>query len=384
MTVRDIQSMWKTRVVSSCLVSFFLGVSSAAYAGAPSEWGAAGDTIKINDLVPRLYDSEGYGEKYTFVAQIKTEADEATGQGEQTGRFYFSLSISNLGGGDHKLEAKGALELGEKSFKWKVKRQKGKWRSAKGKLDIKAGGVHLSGTVEQLVFNVQNGDETLEIKFKPIVETWRPTGGGLQLGDGNNAEFSLFPLAEIAGQLKNKNGDLNELRGHGWGRHTWSQLGPHEWSLWNIQLRVFDPAHKRALFIRRLRTGEDYSKSERSYGLLIEDGKRVFEGYMLSLEQKKSYRDKKHDNQYSFPTDFVLTGVDVKSGARFRGQFETGKRHYRRNPIQNLPWIKRKAVELVTKPMEYAYELKYEISLSGTTSLSIKGEDGRYEAYFFN
>ena len=348
----------------------------------PSQFTTSGQEVETKHIIPHLLGDEGYVEKYTFVAPLRSA--ETDGEADAvTGRLYFSLSVNNLGSGDHKLGAKGVIELGDQRYKWSAKRKKGKWKSSRSALDVKAGGVQLSGTRDLLIFKVKRGKGELEIKFKPITSTWRPSNGGLDLGK-YRAEFSFFPLAEVTGSFTPEKGSPIKVKGLGWGRHTWSHLAPHEWSKWSRQVRVFDPEHKRALFIREIKTGGDVKVKRRSYAILIENGKKVFEGYALAVESHQTYRDKKHDNHYRFPTDFTITGTDINSGAQLTAKFKTGKRHYRRNPIAKFSWAKRKVIELATKPMQYAYEVSYDVKLTGSQPVSFSGEGGRYECDFYN
>ena len=338
------------------------------------------ESLESKHIRPHLVSNENYVEKYTFNADLKSEGSESVG------RLYFSISISNLGAGDHKLHAKGVLEFGEERIKWNVKRDSGKWLSSKHELKINAGGVELSGDPRKVLrFMVNTSSGQFELTFKPIVEPWRPKGGGLGFGDTQEgAQFNLFPLAELSGECTFPKGQKLNFSGTGWGRHTWSHRGPHEWSRWSQLIRIFDSEAKRALFIRRLQIGGDFEEQVTSYALIVDAKGKVFEGFNVKVEEAKNFTDKTHPNRYAFPTDFTLTATDSSTKDTLNLKVKTNRKLYHRNPIAKLSWMKRKVVEMVTKPMEYAYEVDYNLSLSGTQDLVMNGTKGRYEVYHLN
>ena len=338
-----------------------------------------GDQLKSEHLKPHLVSNENYVEKYTFNADFKSSTGEE-------GRLYFSISINNIGAGDHKLRTKGILTIGEERIKWSSKRKSGQWKSAKDSFKITAGGVELSGDPQKmLTFKVSNKQGQFKIMFRPIVKPWRPQNGGLSFSKSSEkAQFSLFPFAEVKGEWSLANGIQGELTGEGWGRHTWSHLGPHEWSQWSQLIRIFDRDAKRSVFIRRVKIGGDYAPKTIAYAIATEGSKTVFEGYNVDVKASKTYTDKKHDNRYQFPTDFTLKASDQRSGDQLSLKLKTNRRLYRRNPIGKLSWVKRKVVELVTKPMEYAYEFDYDVAISGKSSIKMSGHKGRYEVFHLN
>ena len=372
-------------LISTGLVIVF---SLATVAGSPRVL-AKGKTTRFSgpsggpvasDLKPHLVSNESYVEKYTFNADLQSV------DGTQ-GRLYFSISINNIGAGDHKLHTKGVLELGEKRIKWSVKRGEGKWQSAKGQLKINAGGIELSGDPKSaLRFKVKTSEGEFDLKFKPIAKPWRPKGGGIEFNSkGEGAYFDLFPLAMVNGECSFKSGVSRiTVGGKGWGRHTWSHRGPHEWSKWSQLIRIIDRESDRTVFIRRVQVSGDFEDQITSYALVTEGADRVFEGYKTEVTPITTYKDKKHSNRYAFPTEFHLSSASSSGDTHLKLHLTTNRRIYRRNPIAKLSWMKRKVVEMVTKPMEYAYEFDYQLSINGSQSLKMIGNDGRYEVYHLN
>ena len=96
-----------------------LGRTGSALAGSRT-------VVRSKHLIPAMKGGEGYGDKYTFDADF----------GER-GNMYFSMAISNLGLGDHKMQAKGRLTIGTQVFRWKKKLDSDEWSHAKDKFEIK-------------------------------------------------------------------------------------------------------------------------------------------------------------------------------------------------------------------------------------------------------
>ena len=382
---------WDTFILILSTVAFILSLSTSPDALAKdsvSGLDGIGAPAELKHIIQHNVSDEYYVEKYTFNAKLKASTDAQDEQGappvDFTGRLYFSISISNIGSGDHKATARGVIELGDQRYKWKVSKKSSQWSRDRNRLDLRIGGARLYGDLNKLHFEVKRGGGKMKVSFTPIAKPWRPGRGGVIMGDGKSAEFTLMPMAELEGSFTPKNKAELKVSGVGWGRHTWSQLGPHEWSKWNYQVRVFDAHKRRALFIRQVQTGGDYKKRKLSYALLVSGADRLFEGYGLQSEARAHYRDPKHDNHYRFPTDVTFTGQSVQGDAQLKMSLKTTKRHYRRNPVAKYSWMKRKVIEMATKPMIYAYQTDYHVKLSGARTLDFSGDQGRYETYFFN
>ena len=370
-----------------------LALPHALAKGSVSGLDRIGDPVVLKHIIQHKSGDEYYGEKYTFNADLKGLLNTAN-QGDITqedaekkelkGRLYFSIAISNIGSGDYNVTARGVIELGDQRYKWKVKKKSSQWSRVNNKLDIRIGGVRLYGDLNRLHFEVKHGGGEMKVSFTPIAQPWRPGQGGVTFSGGKSAEYTILPMGEVEGSFRPKGQEEVTVKGVGWGRHMWSQLGLHEWSKWNYQIRAFDAENRRALFVRQIRTGGDYKKRTLSYALLVSGGERVFEGYGLQSEVRDRYRDAKHKNHYSFPTDVTFTGNDIRGDAQLHIHLKTNKRHYRRNPIAKYSWVKRKMIEMVAQPMIYAYQTDYQIKLSGARSLEMSGHHGRYETYFFN
>ena len=110
----------------------------------------------------------------------------------------------------------------------------------------------------------------------------------------------------------------------------------------------------------------------------------MFEGYDLNHQSQKDFIDKKHDNKYSFPTQFKISGKDISGQSNLSFTAQTNKKLHHRNPLAKLSWVKRKAAELVAQPMEYAHEIKYDVAVSGSHSMTLNGSKGRYEIFYLN
>jgi hypothetical protein len=334
----------------------------------------AGSKLSNRDLIPHLSSKEYYGEKYTFDADFG-----------KRGSFYFSMSITNIGIGDHKMHAKGVLKIDGEKFRWSFKKDNGDWSYDKKNISIKAGGASLSGSIDNLIFTAKHKGSKVMLTFKPLAQSWKPHKGGLNFGKKLKTQYHLFPLSNVTGIFKHK-GKEDVLTGLGWGTHTWSHLGPHEQSLWTTQFRGIDLSQKKTVYYRQIKTPTDYGKKYLSYMVVTDHNKLVFQGFGFKPDVSKYYVDKKHDNKYKIAHEFIIKAQDIKDKSKtLNASFSVVKTRLKRNPIANYSWPLRKLMERFSKPMEYAYDMKYQVTVKGGgVDFKSTSNKGRLEVYHFN
>ena len=337
-----------------------------------------GEVVRDHHLIPHVSDAGNYGEKYTFDADF----------GER-GRFYFSMQISNIGVGDEKMTARGSVTIDGEKIPWSFKRDEGKWKYDKKRLDIRGGSAKISGSVKALRFQSRSKSKKAEIDFvfTPIAQPWRPPQGGLRFGTSQRTEYNLFPLSSVKGVVRFKDRPDVELSGLGWGTHTWSHLGPHEQSTSTIQFRGLDLPNQKTLYMREIQVGGDYAPQSLSYVIMTSGAQLLFQGFGYKKVVTKSFTDKRHPNRYKIAEDFSITARDIKRPhVTLEASFSAKKRTHHRNPIASYSWVLRKLIEQVSKPMEYAYRMKFEAKVSGGSNGAavIKGMSGKYEINHFN
>ena len=137
----------------------------------------AGRTATAKDLIPHKVSNENYVEKYTFVSPLRLSS--SPDGSEWNGRLYFSISVSNIGPGDHNVTAKGSIHLGDQRYQWKVQRDDDEWSRDHKKLDIHVGGVRLYGSMKELHLEAKNKKGNVKISWKSIAHAWRPSKNGL-------------------------------------------------------------------------------------------------------------------------------------------------------------------------------------------------------------
>jgi hypothetical protein len=328
--------------------------------------------VQATDLIPHLKKDDGYSEKYTFNAEF-------TG----TDRFYFSYQITNLGAGAFKMTAKGSLKLGDRTFQWKtdeLELDDQEWKYDKNKLSIEVEGFKLSGTIDQLKFEVQKDDFQIVLDFTPIAKAWKPKNGKL-FADQKVSSYLVFPLTYAKGFFS-KGEEKIELNGKGYGTHTWSQLGPHELFAWTTQFRGVQEESNQSFYFRQLRTHGDYEKKTAFYLLATDQDQIVAECFDAQIIATQVYTDQKHDNQYQVNESFELKCKDSRTGAEIIASIKANKQSTRKNPLSKLNWVVRKLAESVSEPMEYVYDkASYELSVGGK---KYSGKNGMYEINYFN
>ena len=361
-------------------VTLYLLLSAGGSWAKPSAKGfdRPGEVVRDQHLIPHVSDAGNYGEKYTFDADF----------GER-GRFYFSMQISNIGMGDEKMTARGSVTIDGERIPWSFKRDEGEWKYNKKKLDIRAGSAKISGTVKALRFQSRSKSKKAQIDFvfTPIAQPWRPPQGGIRFGGSQRTEYNLFPLSSVKGVVRVKGRPDLELRGLGWGTHTWSHLGPHEQSTSASQFRGLDLPNQKTLYMREIQVGGDYARQSLSYVIMTSGAELLFQGFGFKKRVKKSFTDKKHPNRYKVAEDFTITAQDIKRpDVTLEAIFSAKKRTHHRNPISSYSWLLRKLIEQASKPMEYAYQMNFEAKVSGGSNGAavIKGTSGKYEINHFN
>ncbi len=355
---------------------FFLFLSSFLISPATAEplraFHGSRSLVKAKHLIPVLKEGEGYGEKYTFDADF----------GER-GSFYFSLAISNLGIGDHKMDARGRLTIDGKKFKWKKSMDEDEWSFDKKGFSIKAGPAKISGTPKKLKLEVKKGKKALEFSFTPIAQAWRPRNGQIQYGkERKRSDFTLFPLMKVKGRYK-MDGSWKEIEGIGYGSRTWSELAVYEQNRWNLQFRGIDG--ESTIYLREIGATSDYNNKRAAYLLITKGSEIVIESFNYKFKTNETYTDGKHENRYKVPESFSILGVDAEEkGRKFRGKFTKKKLKRRKDLLADMNSAVRMVAERYSKPVRYDYKTKYLIEVKTKKEmLRFKGI-GDYEVYHWN
>lgn len=335
-------------------------------------FGGGRQVVKSKHLVPQMKDGEGYGEKYTFDANF----------GEK-GSMYFSYTISNMGFGDHKMEAKGRITIDGKSYKWKKKLDEDEWSFKKAPFSITAGPATMSGNPKALRFQVESGGKGLDLVFTPIANPWRPKDGRIKFGrDRNVTDYTLWPLCNVTGKANVGDGWV-ELKGVGYGTRTWSELAVYEQARWTMDFRGI--SGDKTVYIRELGATGEFGYKRIPY-LIITDGKElVIESFEFANVATEVMTDTKHENKYKVPENFTLLGRDSEDGKRqFRGKVSKKKLRRRKDVLEDMNSALRMVASRYSKPVRYEYDSDYVIEVKiGEEVRRFEGV-GNYEFYYWN
>lgn len=329
--------------------------------------------VSAKHLIPVLSSDDGYGEKYTFNADF----------GDQ-GSFYFSLTISNLGFGEHKMEAKGRLSVGDQKFSWKKEMDKGDWKHSKSDFSITAGPAHISGTPDKLLMKASKGNDAVELTFTPIARPWRPRGGQIHFGkDRKKSDFTVFPLMAVEGRYKMGGGDWQPLTGRGHGTRTWSDIAVYEQARWTMEFRGIQDDY--TVYIRQLSTGADFERMTIPYLIVTKGDKLLIESFDFTFKPTAMYEDSKHANKYKVPESFQVLGTDAEEKNRqFRGSMTKKKLLKRKDMLEDMSAPVRAIAGRYSKPVEYDYETDFTVEVKvGDQVERIQGV-GRYQMYHWN
>jgi hypothetical protein len=329
--------------------------------------------VQTKHLVPAMAKGEGYGEKYTFNADL----------GDR-GNLYFSMTISNLGFGDHKMEAKGRLTLDGKSYKWKKALDDDEWKHGKAPFFIKAGPAKISGTPKRLVFEVAQGEGSFEFVFTPIANAWRPRNGQIQFGSDRKAsDYTVFPLMAVSGWAK-VGGEQIALKGTGYGTHSWSELAIYNQARWTMSFRGI--SGDSTVYVRELGLTKDYGRKRIAY-LLVTKGSNVeIESFDYQMTPTEVFTDTKHANKYKVPESFQLLGKDAEEPDQrmFRGKVTKKKLRKRKDMLGKMNAATRAVVSRFSKPVSYSYDATYLLEVRVAGAMQRLEGVGRYEFTHLN
>lgn len=329
--------------------------------------------VKTKHLLPHLGKDEGYGEKYTF-----------NGEFGERGSLYFSLTISNLGMGDHKMEAKGRMTIDGKKVKWKKEMDDDEWKHTASPFMIKAGPATLSGSPKELVMTAKAGGNDLKFTFTPIARAWRPKNGQVQFGkDRKAADFTVFPLMKVKAE-GTFNGAPLSIEGTGFGSHSWADLAIYDQARWTREFRGIDG--DKTIYIREFLTAEAYGNKVIQYVLVTKGKMILLESYDFVTSATETLTDTKHDNRYQVAESFTLQGFDAADKNRqFRGKISKKKQLKRQDLLKKMNAAVRLIAGRYSKPVRYDYESEFHIQVKTPEGVEeLKGGDGRYEVYHWN
>lgn len=335
-------------------------------------WQGRRATVQTQHLLPALKGGEGYGDKYTFNAEFGAR-----------GSLYVSLTIANLGFGDHKMEAKGRLTLDGKTFRWNKKLDDDEWSSAKGRLNIQAGPVTLSGTPERLTFDVKSGSNELQMVFTPIAQPWRPGSGRVVYGSERKvSDYTVFPLCKVQGTVTME-GARQELSGIGYGTRSWSELAIYEQARWTLEFRGI--SEDRTVYLRELSPSADYARTRIAYLLVTKGSEILFESFDYTFTPTSIFSDSRHENGYRVPESFTIVAKDVSDPARLmRGKFTKKRLRKRTDELTRMNAALRMIVRRFSKPVSYAYETDFLVEVKHTDGVEQISGTGRYEVTHLN
>jgi hypothetical protein len=352
-----------------------LCTTAAAHAAEPVRaWQGSRVVVKDHHLIPVLHEGEGYGEKYTF-----------KGEFGDRGSFYFSLTISNLGLGDHKMESKGRLTIDGKKFAWKKELDEDEWSFDKKSFNIKAGPATISGTPERIVITAAKGSDATEMVFTPIARAWRPRNGQVTWGkEHKTSDFTVFPLMEVKGKYKLGGGDWQTIEGTGFGSRTWSDLAPYEQARWTMEFRAI--VGDATVYFREIGATDEYGNQRIPY-LLVTKGKRILiESFDYTLTPTDLYVDTAHENRYKVPQSFTVLGKDAEEPDKrqFRGKFEKKKLVKRKDMLESMSGALALVAKQYSKPVSYDYDQTFLIEVKVGDQVERVQGVGRLEVYHWN
>ncbi len=359
----------KTALLSLAL----LLCASTAHASAPViPYSGARTVVKAEHLIPQMRGGEGYGEKYTFNADF----------GDR-GSLYFSLTLSSLGVGDNKMDARGRLTIDGKEFKYKKSLDEDDWKFEKGRLYIKAGPAILEGTPDRLVLKASQGSERFEAVFTPVARPWRPLNGRVAFGSAKKvSDYTVFPYGKVDVTYDLGEGEKT-ASGFGFGSHTWSDLAPYEQARWTLEFRGIDG--DATIYIREIGTGGDYEKKRVAYLLVTKGSKILVESFNYQLDPTDLFTDEKHPNKYRVPESFTIMGQDMESAdVAFRGKMTKKKLRKRKDMLTSLNAAVRLVASRYAKPMSYDYDTDFVVEVKGPAGVQRFSGTGRYEVYHWN
>ncbi len=319
--------------------------------------------VSASTLTPAMRDGDGYGEKYTFNAEFG-----------EVGDLYFSMTISNFGLGDHKMEARGRFTIDGKKVEWKRELDDDEWSRGRSGFRLKAGTAILEGTPDRLVITSTKSGSAIEAVFTPIARAWRPGSDGRALFGKHISDFTIFPLMNVEAKVTMKGQEPKTITGIGYGTHTWSDLMTYDMATVTYDFRGIDG--DATVYFRKFVTTKEYGAKPLSYLLITKGDKVIAESFSFDMQPTadRLYIDKKHDNKYKVPESFTLTAPGVK------GTFTKKKLRQRKDILADMNFAVRQIAKAYSKPVRYDYDTNFSVDAGGQHFEGV----GRYEVYHWN
>ena len=363
--------------MSVLCLSFVTAFASIASAEPVRAWQGGRTVVRAKHLIPAMKGGEGYGDKYTFDADF----------GER-GNMYFSMAISNLGLGDHKMQAKGRLTIGKQVFRWKKKLDSDEWSYSKNEFQITAGPAKASGTPKRLVLTAKDGGNELELVLTPIAQPWRPKNGRVLYGKGRSVtDYTIFPLMKAELKYRFAGGESSTVTGTARGTRTWSELAIYDQIRWSLDFRA--KSGDTTLYFKELGPASKYDSSRIAFLLVTKGNQVLIESFDYAFNPSDIMTDSDHENRYKVPESFTVLGVDSEDKKRkFRGSFKKKKMVGKEDLLKGLNAAVRMVARRYSQPMKYTYKTDYifEVRLPGDDGPKVErfGGVGHYEVYHWN
>lgn len=358
-------------LIGLSLVTTLAGPSRAAEPVFPYQGSRA--VVGVRHLIPVMKGGEGYGEKYTFDAEFPGR-----------GKLYFSMTIANLGVGDHKMEVKGHLKLDGQEIGHKKELASDEWTYAKDKFEINAGPAFIGGTPDALVLKAKDEKGWWEATLTPIAKPWRPRNGQIQFGaDKKASDYTVFPSFVASVKYSMDGGEPKTVEGRGYGSHSWTELGLYDQARWTLDVRGASGEY--TFDMREMGTGGDFEQKRIPYLVITKGNKLLVESFDYEFNATEIFDDTGHENRYRVPESFTFTGRDASlENVQFRGKITKVNRYERRDMLKNVNAAVKFVAKQMAKPMAYGYDVKYLIEVKTGEQIDRFEGTARYHVYHFN
>lgn len=224
------------------------------------------------------------------------------------------------------------------------------WQVSSDRFNLKFGSASLSGQGSD--WQVTAGDEQIrvDLKLTPLARGFLPGNKG-NLASGSHGRYDLVLLAPIlsATGTLTIGGEKMTITARGMADHSWTTIRPDRLAKNWLKFKFFT-GDLVAIFAGFTTPGSD-SVIDRSWLWVAQKSEPILQASNVQVQIVPGFRDTKTKAGYVLPSEVRIVASDATPRGTIR--IMTKGLLQRKDMLNNLSWLERAAVGLVSEPIDY-------------------------------
>jgi len=328
--------------------------------------------VTVEDFRPQLEDAEGYTEQWNYTVHL------------QDGTFLAAdFGVTNLAlTSDHNgvFRAKH-IDPQKRKTKCQVELDDDEWKYGKTGfwLDFKKGKV--KSDLKGSDVTVRCKKLKMDLHFENLAPPFKPGGGVLRFGKGNNVYRAVFmsPRARVTGKIT-VGGEEREIKGIGHVMHTHTNMRPdkqvHRW----FRFKRID--EDITIVLTEMESTKHYLNTRRGWVLAYDAKGRLLASARVRFDFEGFIKDQNSEEGYRIPRRVRFVAVDGKN--QLVGVLTMQKILKVVDPTADIGSLKRAVVRRFSKPKEYHIGCKYKFNLKTEQGSRIIEGENKYRFAYVN